>query len=441
MSDDVPESKFLVNDGLKKMGNLDRDESSDPGSETYGFLASVSSKNDLCDLVDKDMQRRAERGDEIPSSFAPKRTSITKVPSFVAWACDEEDDELGIFTESFSNLELNRCNKAASRSDLRLGEEVLENAISRRIKAADDKYTDASRLMVLQVRQTEGLSKCTEYTPSKDLVQRQQEKCDNENKEDDGRVSGLQSSAARIRTSSMGSVDGLINPTIKEISHKDVLDSINRQQVLAKTIGKKEWQNVFNHLGDKSKPYVCNSELCYIYLNTFGSTLIVISKSLTKSLTHIYRYISSTTLLPPQGCGMRLYGSISEFHGGLLWDSEKLQDQLNSEKCYKWPSGYYAKSEFNVCRQSGELKNKRSDHLVDMDRLRKDNEAFYQKSQKSSCKAAPFNEVMVELNAKSLCGIFSRSLEYQHLLFVLGVRDSLRRFGLRLPIFVMEKGG
>ena len=51
---------------------------------------------------------------------------------------------------------------------------------------------------------------------------------------------------------------------------------------------------------------------------------------------------------------MRLFGTDGARCGGLLWD--RFRTDLHG--CWAWPSGYYAKPEFNIDRK-GRLKNGR----------------------------------------------------------------------------------
>ena len=55
-------------------------------------------------------------------------------------------------------------------------------------------------------------------------------------------------------------------------------------------------------------------------------------------------FSTPTTLPPPAGLGMTLYSSVSKATCGLVWDSK----QLDLTSAYVFPSGYYAKTEFNV---------------------------------------------------------------------------------------------
>ena len=63
---------------------------------------------------------------------------------------------------------------------------------------------------------------------------------------------------------------------------------------------------------------------------------------------------TSLTLVPPHGRFMRLYGTEASRCAGLVWD-RALMDLTD---CWAWPSGYYAKTEFNIDGK-GRLKNGR----------------------------------------------------------------------------------
>eukprot|EP00667_Euglena_gracilis_P002089 EG_transcript_2088 len=135
---------------------------------------------------------------------------------------------------------------------------------------------------------------------------------------------------------------------------------------------------------------------------------------------------TSTSLLPPYGRHMRLFGTEAARCCGLIWD----RNLLNLKGCWAWPSGYYAKTEFNI-DANGRLKNGREDALVLVEDLLVANANFT--TQRS------YNEVYTVVSANELAAIFCRTLQYHHLLFCMGVRDFVtQQLGRRLPIVILD---
>ncbi|CAL1162062.1 unnamed protein product, partial [Cladocopium goreaui] len=73
---------------------------------------------------------------------------------------------------------------------------------------------------------------------------------------------------------------------------------------------------------------------------------------------------TSVSLPPPGAVKMRLFGEPRTNCAGLVWD----RSQVDLSEAYIWPSGYVAKTEFNLTHK-GELVNGRSSALVTIDRL------------------------------------------------------------------------
>lgn len=148
---------------------------------------------------------------------------------------------------------------------------------------------------------------------------------------------------------------------------------------------------------------------------------------------------TSTSLPPPGGKGMRFFGQASMSSVGLIWDRRK----LDMSKAFIWPSGYFAKSEFNV-DEKGNLENGRREALVPLEELLLANETLTYQSCGSTVtgKVMPFNEVMLHVSrAEGLIGIFSRSACVKHLLLAMGVRALLTRSlpaAGELPLFVHD---
>ena len=94
---------------------------------------------------------------------------------------------------------------------------------------------------------------------------------------------------------------------------------------------------------------------------------------------------TSTTMLPPAGKKMRPYGSQNEFSSGVVFAlpkygndscSEQEDNDVIESKSWIWPSGYSAKTEFNIDNR-GNLINGRHEAQVSLSTLRKYNCKFY----------------------------------------------------------------
>ena len=104
--------------------------------------------------------------------------------------------------------------------------------------------------------------------------------------------------------------------------------------------------------------------------------------TLISNLSEAQAFPTSTTLLPPRGVAMRAYGSEDEFPVGLIWmlppslegEGERL-DPKQPRTTMAWPSGYAAKTEFNM-DNFGNLLNGREKHLVSIEELRQQNKRF-----------------------------------------------------------------
>jgi hypothetical protein len=93
---------------------------------------------------------------------------------------------------------------------------------------------------------------------------------------------------------------------------------------------------------------------------------------------HFNSFVTSTTLLPEFGKKMRCYGSLNEYSTGVVFalpsDSSE-DDTVARTQTWAWPSGYSAKTEFNI-DGNGNLINGRDEALVTLSTLRKQNRDY-----------------------------------------------------------------
>lgn len=133
------------------------------------------------------------------------------------------------------------------------------------------------------------------------------------------------------------------------------------------------------------------------------------------------RFRTPTTLTPPSARNMRLFGtklSNTTCCLGILWDYR----ELDLSDAYIWPSGYAAKSEFNV-GSDGTLKNGRQEAMVTIEELTQHNAQDVGSDHEIS-----FNEVCTYVHgAIGIKGIFCRSTLVNNLVWGMGMRALLRR--------------
>lgn len=130
---------------------------------------------------------------------------------------------------------------------------------------------------------------------------------------------------------------------------------------------------------------------------------------------------------------MRFFGQNTASSVGLIWDLRK----LDTSRAYMWPSGYHAKTEFNV-DADGNMKNGRREALVTLEQLRQANATHdFQDGEVMN-----YNEVLIHVTGvQGLIGILSRTTCIKNLLLAMGIQakllQSLPAAG-ELPIFVHD---
>jgi len=96
---------------------------------------------------------------------------------------------------------------------------------------------------------------------------------------------------------------------------------------------------------------------------------------------HFNSFVTSTTLLPEYGKKMRCYGSVNEYLTGTVfalprvYKNETEDDAVARTQTWAWPSGYSAKTEFNIDGR-GNLINGREEALVSLNTLRAQNHDY-----------------------------------------------------------------
>lgn len=127
---------------------------------------------------------------------------------------------------------------------------------------------------------------------------------------------------------------------------------------------------------------------------------------------------TSTSLLPPNGQKMRCFGSTKEYTVGVVFALPKVgsssdaayandqeeQDEIERTNTWCWPSGYAAKTEFNVDKYE-RLTNGRREALVTIKKIRVNNHIYLRDSDYEiggrlivgGLSAVPYNEVFLRV--------------------------------------------
>jgi len=120
-------------------------------------------------------------------------------------------------------------------------------------------------------------------------------------------------------------------------------------------------------------------------------------------------FVTSTSVLPPYGKKMRCFGSTNEYAVGVIFamptafpDDASEDDAAKRTRTWSWPSGYSAKTEFNIDHR-GNLINGREEALVPLSGMRKMNHAYVHDKDyivggrmvKGGLNTIPYNEVYI----------------------------------------------
>jgi len=157
-------------------------------------------------------------------------------------------------------------------------------------------------------------------------------------------------------------------------------------------------------------------------------------------------FVTSTTLLPESGKKMRCYGSSKEYTTGVvfalptLYEGESEDEAVARTNTWAWPSGYAAKTEFNIDSR-GQLINGRQEALVPLSGLRRHNHEYVHSKDyelagrmiKGGLSMVPYNEVFLRV------GGLGRLIEGVDITTGMQLTRTLERgVGLPVALFVRE---
>jgi hypothetical protein len=172
-------------------------------------------------------------------------------------------------------------------------------------------------------------------------------------------------------------------------AEKEVVGLLKDEYAVVKTLRNSDWT------GTSGKMYVC------LYSGMLSANIpIAFLDRFRKSQPSRYRvanqhddiaphdhyhfnsFVTSTTLLPEYGKKMRCYGSLNEYLTGVVfalpryYGKEETEDEAVARtQTWAWPSGYSAKTEFNIDGR-GNLINGREEALVSLNTLRAQNHDY-----------------------------------------------------------------
>mmetsp|Transcript_12501 Transcript_12501/g.18351 ORF Transcript_12501/g.18351 Transcript_12501/m.18351 type:complete len:744 (-) Transcript_12501:117-2348(-) len=191
-------------------------------------------------------------------------------------------------------------------------------------------------------------------------------------------------------------LDGVEQADLTE-AEQEIITMFKNQMACVKTIKNSEWTAFLRRFSQPIRKH--NSKYSNIH------------DDLAPSGEYVYNsFVTSTTLLPANGLKMRCFGSLKEYTVGAAFALPcSYGDETESEvvwrtKTWAWPSGYAAKTEFNIDGR-GRLINGREEALVNLEEMRKNNHDYISKENykilgrtvQGGLKTVPYNEVFLRV--------------------------------------------
>ena len=180
-------------------------------------------------------------------------------------------------------------------------------------------------------------------------------------------------------------------------AEQEVVRLLETQQAVVKTIKNTEWTGFLRRFQTPHAPR-----------NQYPDS----HNDIPASGGHVFNsFVTSTTLLPPGGLKMRCYGNHGIYTTGCIFALPKFASEeaetkaVETTRTWSWPSGYSAKTEFNIGYR-GELLNGRQEALVSLSTLRRYNREYITQSeymiggrmvQSTVVKTVPYNELFLRV--------------------------------------------
>jgi hypothetical protein len=183
-------------------------------------------------------------------------------------------------------------------------------------------------------------------------------------------------------------------------AERDVVRVFFEQRACVKTLKNQDWSAFLRRFW---KPE----------LRQYDSRFPDVHQDIAPHGDHLYNsFVTSTTLLPKDGIKMRAFGSTKEYTTGVVFalpESYESTNETETEvvqrtKTWAWPSGYAAKTEFNIDGR-GRLINGRQEALVSLDKMRQNSDDYIHKTDyeivgrmvKGGLVTVPYNEVFLRV--------------------------------------------
>jgi hypothetical protein len=181
------------------------------------------------------------------------------------------------------------------------------------------------------------------------------------------------------------------------VAEQDVVRLLETQQAVVKTIKNSEWTAFLRRFHTPHPPRTR-------YPDTHND-VPASGEDLFNS------FVTSTSLLPPGGRKMRCYGNPGNYTTGVIFALPKFSSEaaemeaVETTRTWAWPSGYSAKTEFNI-GDRGELLNGRQEALVSLATMRQYNREYLTESeymiggrmvQSNVIKTVPYNELFLRV--------------------------------------------
>ena len=184
-------------------------------------------------------------------------------------------------------------------------------------------------------------------------------------------------------------------------AEKEVVRLLETQRAVVKTIKNSEWTSFLHRFQTPHQPR-----------GHFPDDHTDIPPSHPEDFP-FNSFVTSTTLLPAGGRKMRCYGNPSNYTTGVVFalpgftSVEEETAAVQDTRTWSWPSGYSAKTEFNI-DSHGRLINGRQEALVPLSTLRDYNHDYLTKSEymiagrilKGGLNTVPYNEVFVRVGGR-----------------------------------------
>jgi hypothetical protein len=156
-------------------------------------------------------------------------------------------------------------------------------------------------------------------------------------------------------------------------AEKEVVSLLQQQRAVVKTLKNSDWTAFLHRFQHAHEPH---------YRRPHSHDDIAPHEGY-----NFNSFVTSTTLLPEFGKKMRCYGSLNEYSTGVVFalpSDPSEDDTVARTQTWAWPSGYSAKTEFNI-DGNGNLINGREEALVPLSTLRTQNHDFVYKEDYCKC--------------------------------------------------------